>query len=178
MKAEAPLEKPSGEWLATFASYSTDLPAGAGTFPATLELAFPGRQQSRTVLQATVKVATADLGHAELGGARSYNLLLTGEVLRGGQLFDRFRYKFDFPAAAGRAPRYLPLVFQRPLRPGDYRLVLKVEDLDGKQFFRRDRTLDGAGGGGRRCRRRRPPTPRPRACSPRPTRCSPAATPR
>ena len=34
MKASAPLDHPSGEWLATFAAYSTDLPAGAGTFPA------------------------------------------------------------------------------------------------------------------------------------------------
>ncbi len=135
MKAQAPLEKPSGEWLATFASYSTDVPVGAGTFPAAIETAFPGRQQSRTVLQATVKVAVADIGFAELGGARSYNLLLTGEVLRGTQLFDRFRYKFDFPAAQVGAP-YLPLVIQRPLRPGDYKLVLKVEDLDGKRFFR------------------------------------------
>ncbi|HXT50273.1 MAG TPA: VWA domain-containing protein [Thermoanaerobaculia bacterium] len=140
MKAEAPLEKPSGEWLATFASYSTDVPPGAGTFPATLETAFPGRQQSRTVLQATVKVALSDLGFAELGGARSYNLLLTGEVLRGGQLFDRFRYKFDFPAAEVAA-QYLPLVIQRPLRPGDYRLVLKVEDLDGKRFFRSEQKV-------------------------------------
>ncbi|HXT20933.1 MAG TPA: GWxTD domain-containing protein, partial [Thermoanaerobaculia bacterium] len=140
MKAEAPLEKPSGEWLATFASYSTDVPPGAGTFPATLETAFPGRQQSRTVLQATVKVALSDLGFAELGGARSYNLLLTGEVLRGGQLFDRFRYKFDFPAAEVGA-QYLPLVIQRPLRPGDYRLVLKVEDLDGKRFFRSEQKV-------------------------------------
>lgn len=141
MKAEAPLEKPSGEWLATFASYSTDLPAGAGTFPATLETLFPGRQQSRTVLQATVKVALSDLGFAELGGARSYNLLLTGEVLRGGQLFDRFRYKFDFPAADVGAA-YLPLVIQRPLRPGDYKLVLKVEDLDGKRFFRTEQKVN------------------------------------
>ncbi|HEV8239533.1 MAG TPA: VWA domain-containing protein [Thermoanaerobaculia bacterium] len=140
MKAAAPLEHPSGEWLATFASYSTDLPAGAGTFPATLEMAYPGRQQSRTVLQATVKVAVADLGFVELGGARSYNLLLTGEVLRGGQLFDRFRYKFDFPASDVGAA-YLPLVIQRPLRPGDYRLVLKVEDVDGKKFFRSEQVL-------------------------------------
>ncbi len=140
MKAVAPLEHPSAEWLATFASYSTDLPAGADTFPASLELSYPGRRQSRTVLQATVKVATADLGRVELGGARSYNLLLTGEVLRDGQLFDRFRYKFDFPEAEVGAP-YLPLVIQRPLRPADYRLVIKVEDLDGKRFFRADQQI-------------------------------------
>jgi Ca-activated chloride channel family protein len=141
MKALGPLDKPSGEWLATFASYSTDLPAGAGTFPATIELAYPGRQQSRTVLQATLKVATADIGFVEIGGARSYNLLLTGEVLRDNQLFDRFRYRFDFPAAEVGGT-HLPLVIQRPLRPGDYRLVLKLEDVDGKRFFRADQKID------------------------------------
>ncbi len=141
MKALGPLDKPSGEWLATFASYSTDVPAGAGTFPATVELAYPGRQQSRTVLQATIKVATSDLGFVELGGARSYNLLLTGEVLRGNQLFDRFRYKFDFPAADVGGP-HIPLIIQRPLRPGDYKLVLKVEDVDGKRFYRTVQEID------------------------------------
>ena len=141
MKALGPLDKPSGEWLATFASYSTDVPAGAGTFPGSVELAYPGRQQSRTVLQATIKVATSDLGFVELGGARSYNLLLTGEVLRGNELFDRFRYKFDFPAADVGGP-HLPLIIQRPLRPGDYKLVLKVEDVDGKKFYRTVQQID------------------------------------
>ena len=109
---------------------------------------FPGRQQSRTVLQATVKVAVADLGFAELGGARSYNLLLTGEVLRGGQLFDRFRYKFDFPAVGGgrrlpaaghpaaAAARRLPAGAQGR---GPRRQALLPHRPDG----------DGAGGGGR-----------------------------
>ncbi|HEV8631536.1 MAG TPA: GWxTD domain-containing protein, partial [Thermoanaerobaculia bacterium] len=140
MKAVAPLEHPSGEWLQTFSSYSTDLPAGAGTFPATVDFAFPGRRQSRTIVQGTVKVALADIGHADLGGARSYNLLITGEVLEKGGLFDRFRYKFDFPAVDVTG-EYLPLVIQRPLRPGDYRVMLKVEDLDGHKFFRLDRML-------------------------------------
>jgi Ca-activated chloride channel family protein len=140
MRAQAPLEKPSAEWLATFASYSTEVPLGAATFPAELGFAFPGRRQTRTMAQATVKVAVADLGSAELGGARSYNVLVTGEVLSGDELFDRFRYKFDFPASEVPGT-HLPLVFQRPLRPGTYRLLLKIEDLNGKRFFRSDGQL-------------------------------------
>jgi Ca-activated chloride channel family protein len=141
MRAQAPLEAPSGEWLATFAAYSTDLPANAATFPAELAFSYPGRRQSRTMMQATLKVATGDIGQAELGGARSYNLLVTGEVLRDDQLFDRFRYKFDFPSSEVPGP-HLPLIFQRPLRPGPYRVVLRVEDLNGKRFYRSVSTLE------------------------------------
>ena len=140
MKAVAPVEKPSGEWLATFGSYSTEVPPGAPTFPADLDFAFPGRRQSRTMVQGTLKVALEALGRAELGGAGSYNLLVTGELLSGEELFDRFRYKFDFPAAEVGGT-HLPLVFQRPLRPGAYRLLLKVEDLNGKRYFRADREV-------------------------------------
>jgi Ca-activated chloride channel family protein len=139
MKLEAPLEAKSGEWLASFAAYSTDLPAQAATFPAEMSFSYPGRRQSRTVTQGAIKVAAAALGQAEIAGARSFNLLVTGEVLRGEQLFDRFRYKFDFPSA--QVGDNLPLVFQRLLRPGDYRIVVKVEDLNGKKFFREVREI-------------------------------------
>jgi VWFA-related protein len=139
MKLQAPIASGSGEWLASFASYSTDVPPQAGTFPAELSFAFPGRRQSRTVTQGTLKVAASDLGQAEIAGARSFNLLVTGEVLRGEELFDRFRYKFDFPST--QVGEHLPLVFQRQLRPGDYRVVVKVEDLNGDRFFRTVREI-------------------------------------
>ena len=149
MKAETPPAPKSEEWLSTFLSYSTDLPEGAGSFPATLTFDFPGRRQSRTWVQGTLLVDTAELGLTRLAGTGSFNLLLTGEVLRGEELFDRFRYQFDVPAKTS-GPR-LPLVFQRLLRPGEYRIVLKVEDLAGKQsallsdsrarFFRADQAL-------------------------------------
>ncbi len=140
LEAESPPKRPAGEWLATFDSYSTELEAGAATFPAELSFAFPGRRQSRTVVQGTVRVAVGDLGRSELAGARSYNLLLTGEVLSGEELFDRFRYKFDLPQALVGGDN-VPLVFERMLRPGEYRLVLKIEDLGGKRFFRVDQPL-------------------------------------
>jgi Ca-activated chloride channel homolog len=139
MKAMTPPEPESEEWLSTFLSYSTEPPAGAAGFPATVLFDFPGRRQSRTWVQGTVWVETRALSLASLGGARSYNLVLTGEVLRHGELFDRFRYQFDVPAQA--SSERLPLVFQRLLRPGDYRMVLMVEDLSGKRFFRSDQAL-------------------------------------
>ncbi|HEV8630111.1 MAG TPA: GWxTD domain-containing protein, partial [Thermoanaerobaculia bacterium] len=120
IKAEAPIEPPSVEWLSTFASYSTDVPADAGTFSASVDFSFPGRRQSRTVVQGTIAVPVAELGEAALAGAHSYDLLVTGEVLHDSELLDRFRYRFDFAAGDVSGPD-LPLVIQRPLRPGDYR---------------------------------------------------------
>ncbi len=150
-RIDRPAETPKGEWLATFNSFSTDVPEDAATFNAKLELVYPGRQQTRTVLQGLLKVPAREIGFADLEGHRSHNLLLNGEVLRDGELFDSFRYKFDFPVETtpgGEGPeievadKELPLVFQRLLRPGTYSLVLKLEDLNGKKFFRGERALE------------------------------------
>ncbi len=149
------------EWVATFNAYSTDLPEDAGTFDAELTLDFPGRRQTRTVVQGLLEVPPSQLTPAELADYRSYNLVLNGEVLRDGALFESFRYKYDFPVGADAAgvdaaaadaatdpstvvaastetvagPR-LPLTFQRQLRPGDYQLILKVEDINSGKFHR------------------------------------------
>ncbi|HEV8237768.1 MAG TPA: VWA domain-containing protein [Thermoanaerobaculia bacterium] len=140
LAAETPPPPPKGEWLPTFGAYSTDLQPGAPTFGAELSLAFPGRRQSRTLVQGTILVPVGELAVADVAGARSYDLLLTGEVLRGDELFDRFRYEFHLPPATVGSEQ-VPLVFERLLRPGDYRLVLKLEDVGGKRFFRTDRPL-------------------------------------
>lgn len=175
------------EWVATFASYTTELPPEAPALPAELALSYPGRRQNRTVLQGTVAVPRAAAATIDLAGARSFNFVLIGEVLRDGELFDTFRYKFDLPAEAvhgepatnggpatngaaadsdgtaaevvtgdaAAAPgaeiepeeeaeaggETLPLVFRRFLRPGDYRLVVRLEDLNGGAFFRAERDL-------------------------------------
>ncbi len=134
------------EWVATFNSYSTDLPAGAETFAAEVALDFPGFHQNRTVVQGAVLISPEAVKAAELGGEKSYNFVLTGEVLQGPALFDSFRYKFDLPAAAlpaGTAGARMPLVFQRYLRPGGpYTLVVKVEDLAARRFFRLERAFE------------------------------------
>jgi VWFA-related protein len=128
------------EWVSTFNSYSTDVPANAPALPAKVEVSFPGRWQGRTMVQGLVTVPAGAAGQAALGEARSYNLLLTGEVLHDGRLFDSFRYKFDLPASAA-APEPLPLSFERPLRPGDYTLVVKVEDVNSGKIFRDEHVL-------------------------------------
>ncbi|RMH16076.1 MAG: VWA domain-containing protein [Acidobacteria bacterium] len=148
-----PIEQPRGEWVASFQAYSTDLPEGAELFDATLMVGYPGRYQSRTIVQGTVAVPVAGVASATLGDFRSYNLILTGEVLSGDVLFDSFRIKYDFPAdevedrehdLAGNGSHgpMLPLVFERYLRGGTYRLIVKVEDLGSGRVFREERTIE------------------------------------
>ncbi|HYH44231.1 MAG TPA: GWxTD domain-containing protein, partial [Thermoanaerobaculia bacterium] len=144
VRAGAALPKPTDEWLRTFQSYSTDLPDGAGTFAAELDLSYPGRQQSRTVVQGLLAVPREAVQPLELGGSRLYAFLVDGEVVRKGELFEHFRYRFTMPEkeALALGAGQIPVVFQRLLRPGAYTLVLKVEDLGGKRFFRAERELD------------------------------------
>jgi Ca-activated chloride channel family protein len=138
LKLDRILAKPrprSVEWVSAFYASSTDLPQGANTFPAVLELAFLGRHQSRTVLQGALSVARDAITVGDFAGHRSHDLQLVGEVVRDGLLLEGFRYKFGFAAQEPGADDLL-LVFQRYLRPGDYRLVLRLEDLNGGAFFR------------------------------------------
>jgi Ca-activated chloride channel family protein len=145
MIQERIMSKPSeqtGEWVSAFNSYSTDVPEGTPPLPAKVTVDFPGRFQNRTVVQGLVSVPATGATISNLGDARTYNLLLNGEVLQNGELFDSFRYKFDFPSAgAAAAGQTLPVVFQRFLRPGEYTLVLKLEDINSGKAFREERPI-------------------------------------
>ncbi|HRC85794.1 MAG TPA: GWxTD domain-containing protein, partial [Thermoanaerobaculia bacterium] len=133
-------DTPTGEWVSTFSSYSTDLPAGAVELPASWETSFPGKRQSRTTVQGLITVARADAGVSDLAGYRSYNFVLTGEILAEDKLFERFRYKYDFPLEEVTGDK-VAFAFLRLLRPGDYRVVIKVEDLNNKKIFRSERAV-------------------------------------
>jgi VWFA-related protein len=138
------MEKPSqqkGEWVASFNAYSTDIAPGTPLLPAKLSFDFPGRYQNRTVMEGVISVPPSGAGQSSLGPAHTYDLLLNGELLQNGELFDSFRYKFDFPAAEGAAGANLPLVFQRFVRPGDYQMIVKVEDINSGKAYREERAI-------------------------------------
>ncbi|HYX23482.1 MAG TPA: VWA domain-containing protein [Thermoanaerobaculia bacterium] len=138
----AKAEQRTGEWVTSFSSYSTDVAPGTKLLPAKLALEYPGRWQGRTAVEGVITVPASGAGQSALGGAHTYNLILNGEVLQSGKLFENFRYKFDFPAAAAPTPAdSLPVVFQRYLRPGDYLLVVRLEDLNSGKVFRDERTI-------------------------------------
>jgi Ca-activated chloride channel family protein len=134
-------EGPSGEWVNTFRSYSTELPEGTETFAAELAVQYPGRRQSRTIVQALVEVPRGEVGLASLAGVSSYNLVATGEVLLDDALFENFRYRFNFSTDEITGD-VIPLVIERALRPGDYRLFLRLEDLNSKKQQRLESSLE------------------------------------
>jgi Ca-activated chloride channel family protein len=143
------LPKPGEEWLSSFAAASTDLPPGAQPLPAELELSFPGRAGSRTVVQGLLRVRRDAAVPQRLQDHSFYSFMIDGEVVRRDELFEHFRYRFSLPeaqasqaAAAGGGSAEIPLVFQRYLRPGAYTLVLKLEDTGGKRYFRAERELE------------------------------------
>ena len=127
-------EPASREWVATFHSYTTEIPEEASTFSAELDIEYPARRQSRTVVQGVVTVPTDQATVAEYAGHHSYNFVLTGEVLRERKLFDSFRYRFNLPVEEVTGEQ-VPMVFERYLRPGDYELALRLEDLNAGAFF-------------------------------------------
>lgn len=128
------------EWLQTFGSLSTDLTAGARELAARIEIKFPDKVSGRTVVEGNVLVAAAAATATQLGDHRSYNFLLHGEVLRDAALFESFRYRFEVPVASV-AGETIPLTFERSLWPGDYVLILRLEDLASHAGFRDERPL-------------------------------------
>jgi Ca-activated chloride channel homolog len=134
-QAQEPRENPSGEWVATFHAYSTHVDDDAARFPATMSIDYPGRRQSRTVMQALVSVPKDAVGMADLAGHHSYNLLATGEVLLDEHLFENFRYRFNFSDEEVSGDT-LPLMIERTLRPGTYQLIVKLEDLNSDKLQR------------------------------------------
>jgi Ca-activated chloride channel family protein len=141
------IPRPDEEWVTTFLSRSTDVPDGSGSFPARADFSFPGRYGSRTVIQGVVHVPRAEVQPERLEDSAAYNFVVDGEVLYRGELFEQFRYRFQFPekeaaAVASNNAETLPLVFQRYLRPGSYSLILKVEDTGGNRFWRETREIE------------------------------------
>jgi Ca-activated chloride channel family protein len=125
------------EWAQSFVSYSTDLPPDAEPLPASFQMDFPGRHQSRTVVQAALGVQPDAAQPGQIGEHRSWSFLVDGEVLLRDELFESFRYRFDIPTESRPETGPIPLVIQRYLRPGTYTFIVKLQDLNSERFFRR-----------------------------------------
>ncbi len=137
-EAAAPPDLEDPEWLLAFHAVSTDRPAGAPALAATLSVRFPDRYRLRTVVEGLLEVPSTAAQPLTVGGRPSYAFELTGEVLREGELFESFRYRYELPRSAER----LALLFVRNLRPGTYSLVVKLEDLGGGGIYRDERTIE------------------------------------
>ena len=158
-----PPEPPSWEWATTFRSYSTEVAAGATRMDGRLEIDYPGRYQTRTVVRGLVALPAEQVDHrgngegTEEGGdgaLRTHDLQLHGEIVAEDFLFDSFRYRFELPVGGSEVPvpdtppdaleaaEEIPLVFERYLRAGSYRLIVKVEDLNSGAVFREEREIE------------------------------------
>jgi VWFA-related protein len=133
---------PADEWALAFRDRSTDLEPGSEPLDASLSWSFPGRYQSRTVVQGVVRVPRAAAELAVRGAYRAYGFLVDGEVIVRKELFEHFRYRFDMPEESLGETGELPLVLQRYLRPGHYTLILKVQDLASERVFRDRREIE------------------------------------
>ncbi len=122
------------EWLGSFRTFSTELGDTEEPLAAELRVDFPGRHQSRTQVRGTVLVP-ADAASTQPARAFAVN----GEVLRGDTLHESFRYYFQLSAPGGDGN--YPLVFERFLRPGEFRLIVKVEDAGSGQAVRIERDV-------------------------------------
>lgn len=72
-----------------------------------------------------VTVKSGELGTTPVGEVEVVQLDVIGEISREAHMVDRFRYVFSVPAAEDE----LGLMVERYVRPGDYTLRLKVEDV-------------------------------------------------
>lgn len=101
---------------------------GATKLPADFAVKFPAKQGSNTDAEMTVLVPRSQVATREVGGVTLYSLDVTGEVLRDGELYENYRYRFDFPGDI--KDEKLPIVIDRFLRPADYQSRIRVADVN------------------------------------------------
>ncbi len=103
---------------------------GATKLDAEYGVKFPAKQGAKTDAEITIAVPRSQVVPKEVGNAKLYSLDVTGEVLRDGQLYENYRYRFDFPADI--KDEKLPLVIDRFLRPSEYTSRVRINDANSK----------------------------------------------
>lgn len=95
-----------------------------------LAFAFPGKQGTKTDAQITLLVPRSQLALKDVNGTKLYSIDVTGEVLKDGNLWENYRYRFDYPADT-KADK-LAVVIDRFLRPSTYQSRIKVADANSQ----------------------------------------------
>jgi Ca-activated chloride channel homolog len=90
---------------------------------------YPAKDGSRTDVQMMLLVPREQLSPAEAGGVEMFTIDVVGEMLKEGKLWEKYRYRFDFPADTKGDK--LPIVIDRLLRPNEYTSRIKVVDANG-----------------------------------------------
>jgi VWFA-related protein len=114
---------------ARFLKFSTLVPQGAEPLAFELTQNIGGRRGGKVRVAFNLSVPREGLGVARIGEMEVVQLDLVGEISRAGEMYDRFRYAFTFQADSVS----LPAVVEREVRPGTYRLRLKVQDANSNR---------------------------------------------
>jgi Ca-activated chloride channel family protein len=93
---------------------------------ADISVAYPTGDGNKTNAQLTILVPRGQLRTTSAGDTAVYAIDVVGEVLRDGKLWERYRYRFDFPSTT--QDEKLPIVVDRILRPAEYMSRIKLSD--------------------------------------------------
>jgi Ca-activated chloride channel homolog len=89
-------------------------------------VAFPAGDGNKTDAQITIIVPRAQLKTTSAGETSVYTLEVIGEVLREEKMYEKYRYRFDFPGTS--TDEKFAIVIDRLLRPAEYMSRVKVTD--------------------------------------------------
>ena len=89
---------------------------------------YPAKQGSRTDAEITIMVPRAQLTLKDVNNTKIYSLDVTGEVLKDDELFENYRYRFDYPGDLKEEK--VAVVIDRFLRPADYMARVRVQDIN------------------------------------------------
>jgi VWFA-related protein len=111
---------------ARFLKFSTLVPQGAQPLPFEVTQSLGGRRGGKVMVVFALAVPGGGLAAVKIGDMQVVQIDVVGEISRGGEMYDRFKYAFTFQADSAS----LPAVVEREVRPGRYRLRLKVQDAN------------------------------------------------
>jgi Ca-activated chloride channel homolog len=89
-------------------------------------VAYPTGDGTKTDAQLRIFVPRAQLKTTTAGASSVYTIEVVGEVLRDEKMWERYRYRFDFPG--DMQDEKLPIVIDRMLRPATYKSRVKLTD--------------------------------------------------
>jgi len=118
--------KVSGEDVNRILRSSVLADPNATKLNAEIQISFPAGDGSKTDAQLTIYVPRAELKTTTVNEVAVYTIDVVGEVLRDGKMWEKYRYRFDFPGDIQDAK--LPIVIDRPLRPATYKSRVKLTD--------------------------------------------------
>ncbi len=112
-----------------FMEFSALLDKNAEPIDVSVEADSRGARGGLVEVGFSIDVAVEELGTTPVGEIEVVQLDVVGEITSGAEMMvDRFRYLYSVPQAGDR----VGLLLDRLIRPGDYHLRLKVEDVHSK----------------------------------------------